>query len=362
LRILYIITRSEPGGAQTHVLDLLREFRQRAELHLGVGESGFLVTRAEALGIRVHHLPNLVQPLSPIQDGRAITEVVTLIRKVQPDFIHLHSSKAGLVGRLAARLTKTPSVFTAHGWAFTDGVPKRRRMIALTSERLAGGLDSWIIAVSERDRQLALQHRIVRPDRIVTIHNGIPDLEPDLSASSRGQSVPRLVMVARFTPQKEQTALLRALAWLTDLHWEVELIGDGPLLKASQELADSLGIAAKVSFAGMCNDVASRLSEADIFVLISRYEGFPISILEAMRAGLPVVASDVGGVSEAVIEGRTGFLVPRGDDETLQMRLRELLSNKPLRQEMGREGRLRYKEMFTLEHMIAATTHVYESL
>lgn len=362
MRILYVITRAEIGGAQAHVLELLKGFRDHAELHLATGEEGPLCEQARALGVSVHILPHLVQPLHPIKDCGAVGNIRSLISRVRPDLMHMHSSKAGLVGRVAARLSGVPAVFTAHGFAFTEGVSQSRRIIAIISEWLAGRLGRQIIAVSDYDRRLALRYRIAPESRIVTIHNGVADIPSDLLATIFDASPVRLVMVARFAPPKDYASLLKALAELRHLPWEVELIGDGPLLTATQTLASQLELMPRVVFRGRCGQVAERLARAQLFVLISNYEGLPISILEAMRAGLPVIASKVGGVSEAVVDGHTGFLIPRGDLVTLQQRLQLLLTDSSLRRCLGSAGRRLFESHFTVERMIANTREVYERL
>nr|WP_297861133.1 glycosyltransferase [Meiothermus sp.] len=169
-------------------------------------------------------------------------------------------------------------------------------------------------------------------------------------------------MVARFAVPKDHGLLLQALADLQEQPWEVELIGDGPMQSLAEEQAARLGIGDRVRFLGARKDVAECLAQAHIFVLASNYEGFPLSILEAMRAGLPVVASNVGGVAEAVIDGETGFLVPRGDVHALRSRLAQLIENPQLRTQMGMAGRARYKAHFTLEQMLEKTLAVYEKV
>lgn len=145
----------------------------------------------------------------------------------------------------------------------------------------------------------------------------------------------RLVMVARFQEQKDHAALFRALAGLTSLPWQLDLIGHGPLEEAAKRLALELGLGEWVRFHGLRNDVAEWLAKAQVFLLITNWEGFPHSILEAMRAGLPVVASDVGRINESVVEGETGFLVPRADVGALRERLSVLLQGPQLRERLG---------------------------
>ncbi|RTI04092.1 glycosyltransferase family 1 protein [Thermus scotoductus] len=361
MRLLYLITRAEPGGAQVHLLELLRGFKDRAELHLGVGEDrdGFLIEEARALGVQVHILKHLLHPIRPHEDLLGLFEVASLLKRVNPHLLHAHSSKAGFLGRVAARDLGIRSLFTAHGWAFTEGVSVGRKALAVTLEALAGRLGDGIIAVSEWDRNLALRYRVAAPNRIFTVWNGVPDTS---HRADPAREPPRIAMVARFAPQKDHALLLTALASLRELPWTLDLVGDGPLLPEVQALAKRLGLAERVRFWGRRLDVDRLLAEVQVFVLTSNWEGLPLVVLEAMRAGLPVVATDVGGVGEAVVEGKTGFLVGRKDEAGLRERLCLLLENPALRASMGEAGRRRYEEAFTLERMFLETWRVYEEV
>jgi glycosyltransferase involved in cell wall biosynthesis len=186
----------------------------------------------------------------------------------------------------------------------------------------------------------------------------MPDAPLTLRAAP-GRSPIRLIMVARFEPQKDHATLLQALGRLRNYPWELELIGDGPLRPEMESLATSLAIRERVHFLGQRTDVAQRLADAQLSLLVSNWEGFPLSILEAMRAGLPVVASGVGGVDEAVRNNETGFVVPRGDVELLKDRIERLLASPDLRTRLGRNGRLQYERQFTLDHLVANTLAVY---
>jgi len=164
--------------------------------------------------------------------------------------------------------------------------------------------------------------------------------------------------VARFEPPKDFPTLLRALRMVT-APWRAILVGDGPTRPGVEELARELGLADWVEFVGWRTDVADILARAQVFVLSSRWEGLPISILEAMRAGLPVVASQVGGVGEAVIAHETGWLVPPGDAGQLSQRIEELCVDPSLRARMGVAGRRRWEDRFRVERMVEETSALY---
>jgi glycosyltransferase involved in cell wall biosynthesis len=360
LRIVYIITKASPiGGAQIHVRDLAAAVAAQGHAPTVITSGiGTFIDDLRALGIPVIVLRHLTAPIRPLDDLRALREVHAAVADLKPDLIAAHSSKAGILARLAARRLGVPVVFTVHGWAFTPGVPPLEAALYRRVERLVGPLASRIITVSEYDRRLGLEARIAPSDRLVTVHNGMPDVAPALRADPERSPV-RLVMVARYGAQKDHPTLLRALASLRKHPWELDLIGDGPLMGETEALSRELGLNGRVHFLGQRNDVEQRLAAAQVALLVSNWEGFPLSILEAMRAGLPVVASDVGGVAESVRDGESGYLVPRADVTQLRDRIERLLTDPSLRARLGASGRARFVRDFTLDVSVARTLAVY---
>jgi glycosyltransferase involved in cell wall biosynthesis len=358
MKILYLITRSDLGGAQVHLLDLLRSLPPTVDPVVGVGEAGYFVNAVRELGIPCHIVPGLIQPIAPFRDLRALFGLIGLIRDVRPTLIHAHTSKAGVLGRLAARITGVPSVFTAHTWCFAEGTSLKWKLAGIPSERLAARCCSAIINVSKANRELAVSNKIpIR--RLCVVHNGIPDT-PFRAIPDRGE-VPTIVVVARCCEQKDHSLLLRVVSEIATPA-RVVFVGDGPTRPALEAEAQRLRIGKRVEFLGERKDVAQVLAKAHIFALPTKWEGFPLSILEAMRAGLPVIASDVGGVSEAVVDGVTGFLVPTGDAVGFRDRLAVLLSNPDIRGRMGDAGRRTYEDKFTLDAMMRGTLAVYGSV
>lgn len=356
---MIIITRAEAGGAQVHVRDLLDGLRAEVEPVLVVGDEGFLVDEARRLGVETHLLPSMVREISPRLDRVAAARLAALIDQRKPDLVHTHSSKAGLLGRLAARRQGVPAIHTAHSWAFSDGVSRRRKAFAIPTEALAARWTSRFIVVSQADREVGLRYGVARAEQVRVVHNGVRDttLRADPSRTVR----PRITMVARMAEPKDHMLLLEALSQVA-APFRLRLVGDGPLRPRIEARIAALGLGEHVELTGARLDVAELLADSEIAALISVQEGFPLVVLEGMRAGLPVIASDVGGIREAVRPGRNGFLVPRGDVAALRARLDELLRDPALRERMGRQSRQDYEAQFSVEGMIEATLQVYGEL
>ena len=360
MRIFYLITRSEPGGAQSHVLELLRGFKDRYELLLGTGETGFLLDAAQELNIPTIYFPSLRRNISVINDYKAYHEILSALKETKPDLVHCHSSKAGVLGRLAAHRLGINCVFTAHGWAFAEGTSWMRKLVAIIPERLLAHWTNRIITVSDTDRLLALRYHVGTPEKLVTIHNGISDTAP-VDRLQTGNIPVTLIMVARFAPPKNFGQLLEAVAGINQ-EFRLQLVGDGPMLADMKQKADVLGLTDRVEFLGSRNDVDTLLSAADIYILISDWEGLPISIIEALRAGLPVVASNVGGIREMVCHEKNGLLVDRGSVDSIASSLRTLIIDKHLRLSMGKNGRLTYETRFSATRMLNSMQNMYGSL
>ena len=360
IRVVYVITRSDAiGGGHVHIHDLARSLQaQGDEAIVLVGQEGPFTEQLARSAIPYHSLRHLARAIHPWNDAAAFFEIREFLQRLEPDLVSTHSAKAGWLCPLAAASLGIPSVQTTHGWSFTGGVPRMRSLFYRWAERIGVLCADRVINVCEYDRQLALRYHVAPAEKLVTVHNGMPDVPGELRAQPDRVPV-RLAMVARFEPQKDHGTLLHALAHLTDWAWELDLIGDGPLRPQAAALARDLGISHRVHFLGARTDVAELLAQQQVFLLITNWEGFPRSILEAMRAGLPVVASDVGGVRESVVDGTTGFVVPPCDPEALRARLGTLLRDPRLRTSFGQAGRARYEARFTFDRMLEQTLAIY---
>jgi glycosyltransferase involved in cell wall biosynthesis len=359
--LVYVITKSELGGAQGHVHDLIKSLHTDYQIHLIVGSLGWLADKCDELGVSVHHLSNLTRSINFIKDVTAVKELVQTIDKIKPDLIHAHSGKPGIIARLAGKICNVPVIFTAHGWGFDPNAPKLRRNIALAAEKLLAKFATKIVCVSESDRQLAIDLGVVEADRVVTIHNGI-DAGVEVPVATTKSQTTQLIMVARFNKQqKDQVTLMKAIKQI-DRDINVLLVGTGPDFEEAKHTAKELDIMSKVSFLGDRLDVPQLLAQSQIFVLSTHYEGLPISILEAMRAGLPIIATNVNGIPEQVVDGKNGLLVERQDVDGLAQAITNLVDNPTLCQKMGYESIEKLQREFTIDEMVASTKALYQSV
>lgn len=363
LRIAYVITRGDAvGGASIHVRDLARAARERGwEARVFLGGSGPVTEQLSAAGVPWTTIGSLRREIALWHDARAILDLRSALRHFQPNLVSAHTAKAGWLARAAAASLKIPAIYTPHGWAIDTRISPRQGAVYTVAEWIAARWASAIVCVSESERQLAIRKRVGRPEQLRVIYNGVRDISPELHADP-GAAPVRLISVARFELPKDHLTLLRALGELRHLPWQLDLVGDGPEQPAAAAAAETLGIAERTQWSGYQPEPAILLAQAQIFVLSSRSEGFPRSILEAMRAGLPVVASDVGGIGEAVIQNETGLLVLAGDSQGLRKALERLIKSASERQQLGRTGRRLYEERFRLERTLLHTFELYSTV
>lgn len=361
MKVLYVVTLSDLGGAQVHLFTIATELMKRGhEVAVVVGAAGWLTEALEEHGVRCIILPSLRREISFCHDFAAVWHLRRIVKEYQPDLLHCHSSKAGIVGRIAAWSLGVPAVFTVHGWAFTEGVAPIKRRIYQCMEWMGGFFSARIICVSEYDRRLGAEKLRRHREKMLTIYNAVSEEAP---IRTGGSSEPlRLVMVARFSQPKGQGDVIKSLFFLkkSGIKVLVDFVGDGLELDGIRQLVDRLSLSDQVRFLGSQTHVEELLPAYDGFLLISRWEGFPISILEAMRAELPVIASDVGGVCEEVIHGKTGLLVLRDSVDDLTEKLRYAAEHREAFLDMGREGRQLFLERFTTGKMVDQIMSVYE--
>ena len=363
--VMLVISKGEAGGAQSHVLALCQSLQAKVRFTVVVGgpADSLLARQLSDLGITVCELPAITQTLNPFKLLPAVRELQALVVEHAPDMLHAHSAMAGVVARLAALRASVPAIYTVHGFGFKPEVPWLQRSMSALAERALARWTAYMLCVSQHERTLAYGLP-VDSDRIHIIPNGLPLLPAPAAelpaASAEPAPSPRLIMVARMAEPKRHDLFIQALALVRNhlgRELPVTFAGDGPLLAQHQALAQSLNLQA-ITWAGHVDDVPALLPQHEVFVLLSDHEGMPITVLEAMRAGLCVLASDLPGIREQIAPNQTGVLVTHNPHAIAEQLLR-LVKEPALRKRLGKAAQQTFEADFTAERMAQRVLEVY---
>lgn len=373
-KVLFVITRLIRGGAQREVLELLAGLdRRRFHVALTSHPRGEWVERATALADAFYPISHLVRPISPVRDLRAAVHLFHLLRKERFDIVHTHTSKAGVVGRLAARAARVPVVVhTPHGSVFHDSFLSSRMQRAIVHvERMAARWTHRITTKSLAETDEYVKRRIAPPGKFLIIHSGFDFSRLDLAGASpqvvraslglaAGQPV--VLYPARFVPEKDHASFLRAFEMVRNsVPQAVALLaGDGPLrAQVEAQAAPLIGCGGLLSL-GFREDLPDLMRAADICVSASLTEGLPLTVVEALLLARPVVATDAGGTREVVLDGKTGVLVRCADAEALADGIVRLLRHPAEAARMGQAGREHARPMFDAREMVRQTEDLYQ--
>jgi glycosyltransferase involved in cell wall biosynthesis len=358
LRILRIITRLNIGGPATHVTVADAGLRARGWdtlLAFGSVEPDEAEIDVSSLEVPLVRIPSLVRPVRPAADLRAAAAIARLIRRHRPDVIHTHLSKAGVLGRGVAMVTsRAVRVHTFHGTIFADYFGARTSSSIIRAERFLGARTHAVVALSERQRQELLDHRIANERAIHVVPLGLPleRFEPARSAEARVAARQRLgvpersfaiVAVGRMVEIKRLDRLVDAMAIVAGSieHAHLYLVGDGAVRDGVQRHVTAAGLQARVTFVGWSSATPDWYAAADVVALSSEREGTPLALIEGAASGRPVVATDVGGVADVVIDGETGYVVPAHDTAAFAERLIRVAGDPALRKRMGAAAPIR---------------------
>jgi glycosyltransferase involved in cell wall biosynthesis len=365
-RVLHLITRLPFGGAERLLVDIVRRLDagRFESLVCCIQAKGELAAELEAGGTRVLCLERM---RSRRFDFAAVRDLARLMRAERISLVHSHLYHANLYGRLAAALARVPAIATVHN------IYARSKLHRRLLNRWLARISTRVVAVSDEVRRDLLEVDGLQTEKVVTVHNGI-DLQRVATPLSREAARVRLDVpfdallvgcLGRLEEQKGHTFLLQAFAQLASqpgpaapLH--LVLAGDGRRRKDLEAQAAALGIASRTRFLGARRDVAEVLRALDIYAMPSLWEGLPLALLEAMAAGVPVVASDVGGVAEVLGGGEWGLLVPPGDAGALGAALGRLAGEPGLRARLASTARQRVAARYGVDTMVARLAALYE--
>lgn len=361
---LYIITQADGGGAQKYVLTLAGHFKGT----IAAGkEAEKLFQDAAVIHVPVYKLRHLVRNIHPWHDLLAIFEIRALVKKLRPTIVHLNSSKAGFLGSLATVGLKTKVVFTAHGFIFNEPRSALAKNFYRILEKTASLRRDFIITVSAADYESALKNNLIDAKKIKTVHNGIGQINFLPRQDARkilGLDESKIIFgtLSNFYKTKGMDVLIDAVAVLDKkIFDDVQfcLFGNGPEQEQCALQIKNYRLEKTIILPGNIPNASSYLKAFDAFIIPSRKEGFPYALLEAMQAGLPIIASNVGGIKEAL--GEAGILTKAQDTGALSQAITQLITNPKLRTSLA-ESALQKSSAFTEEKMLAETKNIYQNL
>jgi glycosyltransferase involved in cell wall biosynthesis len=383
VRVLHVITRLIVGGAQENTMwtaDLLNRGwpgsgRYQVDVVAGTqtGPEGSLVEEVRERGTAVTLLPALRREPAPFRDLAALVQLVRLIRRGRYRIVHTHSSKAGVLGRLAARIAGVPAiVHTVHGWSFHDGLSGMRRRVYVALERIGDRCGHSGVLVTSRDRDKGAAAGIRGGGHYRLIRSGI-ELDrfghPGVSRAEMRdrlgipEAAPVVGTVTRLSTQKAPLDLVEAFAIIREGCPDARfvIVGDGPLRSAVETRIRAHGLGSRVVMTGLRRDIPELLPSFDVFVLTSLWEGLPRVLPQAMASGVPIVCTRADGNAEAVQDGIQGYLVAPGQPAEMAGRVLELLADADVRGRMGQAGRQRAQE-FDVRQMAREIDALYREL
>jgi glycosyltransferase involved in cell wall biosynthesis len=364
MRIGLVITRGDEfGGAQLHVSYIAKYLAQKGyRVDVITGTTGAFTDRLSQQGAKITKITSLSRSVNFFNDFAAVYSLTKLLAQTHFDLVSAHSSKAGFVAALSARLTNTPVIFTAHSWPFLQGRSPFANQIYRIFSYLTCYMANRVVCVCAHDYELISQSKFITGEKFSVIHNGVPDLSaPVREKKPRDTEAScRLVMVARLAHPKDPALLLRVMSEFRGT--SLTLVGDGPGRAALEKLAHHLKIEERVTFIGESPAPERFVATADIVLLITRSEGLPLAVLEGLRAGKPVIATAVGGIPEVITDGDQGFLVKPNCHSDLSSKLRILVHDQSLRNKMGTCARRTYETYFSDKTMLSRTHAIYRDI
>jgi glycosyltransferase involved in cell wall biosynthesis len=383
IRVLRVIARLNMGGPALHVAYLSAGLRSRGyETTLVAGDLAegeeSMAYVAERLGVTVTALPGLHREIAPLRDLAATIRVARMLRRERPHILHTHTAKAGAIGRIAAllmpRRRRPIVVHTFHGHVLRGYFGWLRSGLFRRMERLLAYAADALVAVSPEVRDDLVALGVAPTDKFAVIRLGI-ELDERVRGNGASRAATRRTLgiadahflvgwIGRMTAVKRTDDVLRAFKLLCDRGVDAYLcmVGDGPDFGHVLDLAGQLGIMRRCLFPGYQEDIGPFFGAFDVFVLPSGNEGTPVTAIEALAGGCPIVATRVGGVPDVVRDGQDGFLVELGDVEALAEHLASLAADPELRRRLGEAGRERVAQRYAVSRLVDEVDALYRSL
>lgn len=381
MKVTHIITRLILGGAQENTLHNVEDqhsiFHDDVSLLTGPAEGpeGSLIPRAQQGGFRLEIIPEMKRSIRPLNEWQACRKLVSLLNEIKPDLVHTHSSKAGILGRYAARKLKIPVVHSIHGAAFHFGQPKLAYKTYVAAEKAVSGWTEKYICVADAMRDAYLEEGISSMDKYVTIQSGF-EVEPFLNPPRARAEVRNefgfedkhvvVGKIARLFHLKGHEFLITAAKDVVSKNPNVRFlfVGDGLLRQEFETRIAESGLSEYFRFSGLVptTEIPNLIHAMDIVAHTSQWEGLARVLPQGLISAKPVISYDVGGAREVILPGKTGYLLPRDSVSELSQAICELAEDEQLRNRLGETGRAMFTDIFRHETMTARIREVYQAV
>lgn len=383
-KIIFIITQSEIGGAQRWLFDTVTHLPKDKYEIVVASQPGPLLEKLTSLGhsdqseeslkIKTNPLKHLIRPINPVQDLLGIIELYRLIKKERPEIIQLCSTKAGLLGAIAGKLVGVKKIiYRIGGWSFNDPRPHWKNKIFFWIEKISAPLKDIIIVNSQHDYDQAIKLKITNKNKLFLIYNGIKldniGYDPKKTSAKNRTAVPEshfkinTATIANFYPTKGLKYLIESIKILQTKNYKIKtiIIGDGPQRPELENLIKKYNLQDTIQLAGQQTNPWQYLStcDVDIFVIPSVKEGLPYVLLEAMAAGLPIIATQAGGIPEIIKDQKNGLFIPPKNPTAIAQALEILIKNSNLKNQIARQAKIDIKK-YSLENMVAQIDNLYK--
>jgi glycosyltransferase involved in cell wall biosynthesis len=367
VKVLQLITRLDQGGAPRIFLKLIRGLKEKGiDVVMASGPSQHPEEEPEGFSQQLHipyyPLPHLRRNILPLHDSFALLEIIALIRKEKPDLLHTHTTKAGMLGRVAGWMTRTRTIHTPHGHLFYGYFGKGRERFYVLLEQMAARFCERIITISEDERRAYLYKGMGNTKKVVTVYNGIDTKQfPGDEKKARAelgiaQGVPMVGFVGRLEEIKGPDRFVEAAKEVKAVCPQAHLVmaGDGPMKEELMRMARGIP---HLHFLGYREDIPDLMAAFDLVMIPSRNDGFNLVAVEGMASSKPIVATAVGGLTEVVGDG--GILVQPEDTKGLALETLRLINAPDLRKKIGKKGRKRAEALFDWNVCLQKTLDIY---
>lgn len=373
IKVAVIITKLELGGAQKVAISICEKIdKTKFEPFLICGCGGILDEETKNQ-IRVIFVKDLVREINPIKDLKALYSIYKILKQEKPDIVHTHSSKAGIVGRFAARMCGIKNIIhTIHGFSFNDTQSFLKKNLFISLEKLGAKISKYLIPVSVENTTKGLQNNIGTKEQYHYIRLGVdienfkhfkdtPTLKKELDIDEKDFLV---TTIGPFKPQKNLPDFIKTANEISknNKNFKFVIVGDGTLRNEFEKLITDYNISQNIFLIGWRRDISNILHSSDFFVMTSLWEGLPISTIEALSCGLIPIVNDVDGQREIIKDGYNGFLIKPHDIKSIEEKILLLAKNSNLKNEMSENARKSIDYTFSIGHMIKQHEQLYLTL